>query len=507
MTGSPTGLAALSRWDVPRFRGGVGSLGVVAGRLPGWRARLDAVSHALARGDWSGPAGAAATAALVELSTLCSAVERALEVCGADLDSAVIDADEAHEFAAAVLAAAAAGGVRLTDEGAPAVAAPEPSAAMAADQLSALAAQHEAQQRALVLAAVAIEAAERVLSRLVAARDALVPPRLVGAPVDAQALVLHLLPIGPVAVPAPPARRAAGNVAAWWSGLTAAQQRAAVRQDPELIGGLDGLPAWARDQANRLLLGAEMRAPSGPRQQDTAQAVYAEIAARERAGEVVQLHQFDLDRDLVGLAMGDLDTATDLAVLVPGILSTPAGDTIGLSAAARRIAAATRAAAPAADVAVLVWLGYRAPGLGTSFLRLAAGRGGPALDRALDGLAAGRAGAPPRTTVVAHSYGTVVLDSAADADGELAADAVVLLGSPGIAEPTAGGLEADEVFDAATRGDPISYAGWFGHDTWEPFWGSTALPVEAGQGHTEYLDDDRPTLAAVGEVVAGTRTP
>ena len=32
------------------------------------------------------------------------------------------------------------------------------------------------------------------------------------------------------------------------------------------------------------------------------------------------------------------------------------------------------------------------------------------------------------------------------------------------------------------------------------------LPTEATQGHTQYYDLDRSTLAAVGEVVAGTRT-
>ena len=450
-----------------------------------------------------------ASAALVELSTVSSAVERWLAGCGRELDVAVVAVAEAQEHAAAALAVAASGGVTLSDDGTLATALPVATPAMAADQVTALDELAAAGGRAEALAALALDHGGRVLQHLLAAGEALAPLSLVGAPgpADFAALARHALPVGPVIVPPPADSRDADGVAVWWAGLTAAQHRVLIRSSPQLVGSLDGLPAWARDAANRRLLAEEMRRPSGQRAQDTAQAVYADIAAREATGQTVQLHQFDLAEDLVGLAVGDLDTATEVAVLVPGIRTTPADDVIGLSAAADRIATATRAAAPAAEVAVLVWLGYRAPGLATAWAPFAAARGGPALDRALDGLAANRNASPPRTTVVAHSYGTVVVERAAHADGDLAADAVVLLGSPGIDEGTADGLEADAVFDAATPADPISYLGWFGEDTWDRSWGSTALPVDPGQGHSEYLDGDRPTLAAVGEVVAGTRTP
>jgi hypothetical protein len=157
-------------------------------------------------------------------------------------------------------------------------------------------------------------------------------------------------------------------------------------------------------------------------------------------------------------------------------------------------------------VATVAWLGYRTPQNPLAAIdRRDARAGGAALDDALDGLAAARAagGHPdPRTTVLAHSYGTVVVDEAAGEDGPLAADAVVLLGSPGTSR-TAAGLEAPEVYDAASLADPISYAGWFGSSPWEPAYGAVELPVGPAQGHTEYYDRDRPTLAGLGEVVAG----
>jgi hypothetical protein len=106
--------------------------------------------------------------------------------------------------------------------------------------------------------------------------------------------------------------------------------------------------------------------------------------------------------------------------------------------------------------------------------------------------------------VLAHSYGTVVVDEAADRPGLLAADAVVLLGSPGISGD-AGGLEVAEVYDAAPVADPIAWSGWFGVPPGFAAFGSTGLPVDPWAGHSEYYDADGPTLAAIGEVVAGTR--
>ena len=54
--------------------------------------------------------------------------------------------------------------------------------------------------------------------------------------------------------------------------------------------------------------------------------------------------------------------------------------------------------------------------------------------------------------------------------------------------------------------DPITHAlGVHGGRTGDWGFGATSLPTDWTTGHTEYLDADRPTLAAVGEVVAGRR--
>jgi hypothetical protein len=291
--------------------------------------------------------------------------------------------------------------------------------------------------------------------------------------------------------------------------LSEAQQRAVISMSPAVVGALDGVPAWARDRANRVLLD---RALSDPRTSAgaalTARAVAARIAKEEAAGQTVQVELLDLAGDRVALSLGDLDTADEVVVLVPGVGNTPEDDLGHLVGNAEDIASATREASHGASLATMVWLGYRTPAtVLTGTMRFAAEDGGPALARSLDGLAEARTATAtdkPRTTVVAHSYGTVVVDEAADQPGRLAADAVVLLGSPGM-EDFANSLEAPEVFDAASPGDPVTWFPWDG-DRWTGgSYGATGLPVSPDMGHSDYLEPRFPTLAAVGEVVAGVR--
>ncbi|MFG1607340.1 hypothetical protein [Actinoplanes sp. NPDC049265] len=73
----------------------------------------------------------------------------------------------------------------------------------------------------------------------------------------------------PPVTPPPPAP---AEVAGWWARLTPAQRFWLIATEPALVGGRDGVPAAARDLANRLLLGdrrpdltARLEAGTGPR--------------------------------------------------------------------------------------------------------------------------------------------------------------------------------------------------------------------------------------------------
>ncbi|MCW2582788.1 MAG: hypothetical protein JWQ53_1578, partial [Klenkia sp.] len=332
------------------------------------------------------------------------------------------------------------------------------------------------------------------------------------APADLAGLVgaVDSHPVAAPRVPPPGDPAAAG---AWWTGLTLVEQQAVVAADPAAIGGLDGVPAAARDEANRALLARALADPQADGFR-TAVAVQGQLTRLAADGRTAQLVLFDPGEDLVALGVGDLDTAGAVGVLVPGMMTAPVGDLGAMTTDAVHVQDLAEAAAPGLAVATLVWMGYQTPGVGSFLLPVNARAAGPVLDRTLDGLAVARSGPAaagggqhPRTTLIAHSYGTVVAGEAARADGELAADAVVVLGSPGMRVADADGLEAPEVYGAWNIEDPVSWSGYYGPGPSTPFFGADPLPTDPDQGHTSYYDPDRPTLQAIAEVVAGTREP
>jgi hypothetical protein len=507
---APATLAQLAGWDVAELRGGVGRLGAVADRLLPWRAQLDALGRQLGAAEcWCGPAGTAAAAAVVELSTAASGVAGALVASLAGLERLGAGATEAQERALAAVAVADTAGISLDEAGHPVGLPPPPSPGMAADQVADVLAARRAGGIATARAVEALDAAQRALT---CARDAQDPLARLGlggvAAVGFPDLVARL---PPVRLSPLPRSAAPGDVAAWWAALTSAEQLAEIGARPAALGAQDGLPAWARDRANRQRLAAALHdLPPGSGLRSTAEVVDRQVAMEEEAGRTVQLLQFDPAAGLVAVAVGDLDTAAAVGVLVPGINTTAADDLPGLLRDTAAVAAAAQAAAPGLAVATLAWLGYRTPGLTDMASPRAARRGGPALDAAHGGLQAARslpgAAPAPRTTVVAHSYGTVVAGQAARAPGRLAADALVLLGSPGVAGGEAADLEAEEVYGAWSAADPVSWLQWFGDNPSDPSFGDLPLPTELTEWHTDYYDADRPTLAAIGEVVAGVRT-
>jgi hypothetical protein len=501
-------LDQLAGWDVEAFGSGVGRLGEVADRLLPWRTRLDALGRRLGSAEcWSGPAGAVAAEALVELSTAASEVGVAMDAALLHLQAVSVAAAEAQEWATGALTTALDAGIVLDGDGRAGGLPPPPTVTMAPDQVADVLAIRYDGALAERRAEVALDAAAQALA---CAQAAQLPLTGRGVPVAGPVGFGDLAARLSVPLPLPvPAAGDPAQAAAWWAGLSAAQQLTEIAARPASVGALDGLPAWARDQANRLRLAAALRDLPAGEQRAMVETVAAQLAERELGGRPVQLLQFEPAADLVAVGLGDLDTAAAVGVLVPGINTSPEDDLDGLLDDAAGVARAAGAAAPGLAVATVAWLGYRTPGLATMASPGAARRGGPALDGALDGLAAARAapgsGPAPRTTVVAHSYGTVVTGQAARAPGRLAADALVLLGSPGVPGGEAEDLEVGAVYGAWSPADPVSWLQWFGDAPVDASFGDRALPVEFTEQHTEYYDADRPTLAAIGEVVAGVR--
>lgn len=218
-----------------------------------------------------------------------------------------------------------------------------------------------------------------------------------------------------------------------------------------------------------------------------------------------------LDRGRAVIALGDVATARDVTVLVPGsdidlhTLDDPARPQRRPLGWARALRAA---AGP--DVAVVLWVGYATPqGLGVD---AASGRlaraGAPALGAFVAGLRSRPAG-PPHLTVIGHSYRSVVTALAAPG---LAADDLVLLGSPGARADTVADLHTRaRVWAARTEGDwmrwvPAIRIGDLGHgtDPISPGFGARLLPVGGTTGHDGYF---RPGSAALAGIAAVTESP
>lgn len=384
---------------------------------------------------------------------------------------------------------------------------------------------------------------------LAGAADREATARLAGLSAAAGAGWVSIPPVG-----RPPTGAGPGEVGRWWAGLTPAERRWLVAHEPALVGRLDGVPVTARDQANRLLLAARRaallarergllsRAPRGPLEVAGLARVAAALrgldALAERLAASGPPRAYLLGLDPAGdgraiVALGNPDRAGAVLTYVPGMTADLA-DAPGELGRATRVLDRCAALAPAEETAAVLWLDYDAP----DFLHEAAWGGqardaGPALHRFQEGLRASHEGPPARHTVLGHSYGSVVVGTAARDHG-LSADALVFVGSPGVGVEHAAELRMpagqvwastapddvirlarppDElarraVFGATPLGPaaallhPPGHELWFGHDPSDPGFGGRRFP-SGRYGHTGYWEAGNPALDGMARVVLG----
>ncbi|MER7165836.1 alpha/beta hydrolase [Micromonospora sp. NPDC000207] len=352
----------------------------------------------------------------------------------------------------------------------------------------------------------------------------------------------------------PPADADPARVRAWWDGLTPAMRRWLVVHEPTLVGRLDGVPAAARDQANRLLVEdrrAELlaernrvltRLPRGPaelldlRRVDLALAGLGALAERLTRDESPRAYLLGLETGGEGrtiVALGNPDRADNVLTYVPGMTSGLADATGELSRAAR-VRSRCAELAPDRETAALLWLDYDAPDFLHEALRSGPARdAGPTLHQFQEGLRATHEGPPARQTVLGHSYGSTVVGTAARDHG-LAADALVFVGSPGVGVEHAGQLRVppgqvwsstapDDVIRltrppedllrrATLTGTPLGVVTglvdssdgglWFGRDPSHPGFGGRTFP-SSRHGHTGYWEDGNPALDGMAGIVLG----
>ena len=240
-------------------------------------------------------------------------------------------------------------------------------------------------------------------------------------------------------------------------------------------------------------------------------APYANWAAAGR-----QFIEFDKAGGTAVEVLGNLSSATRVAVLVPGVDTKLADFDRGLGGIARRAPAVqartiyTRLHAddPAARVAVVAWLGYDPPaGINLDAVREDRARtGAAALTAFVRGLEAQRSGVD--VTLIGHSYGAIVVGLAAPHLPQV--HDLVALGAPGMGASRAARLGGAQVFSALAPADWIRRIPQIrlldlghGRRPSDPAFGATPLPTAGVAGHDFYLTPGSTTLNAVADVILG----
>ncbi|MFK4798693.1 alpha/beta hydrolase [Streptomyces sp. MPA0124] len=185
-------------------------------------------------------------------------------------------------------------------------------------------------------------------------------------------------------------------------------------------------------------------------------------------------------------------------------------------------------------------MGYDAPGFTEVMSTTLADRGAPAYRSFMEGIQATNENADPHVTAIGHSYGSLLVGTAAREQGGIpGVDDIVLLGSPGTGAQTADELNVGKghVFAASAGNDPVSWLPapssiigpapaivnaldderWFGRDPVSESFGATRiqsgdgpLPLWlSGEGptpaHSGYFDSERNPSAAnnIAKIVSG----
>lgn len=341
-------------------------------------------------------------------------------------------------------------------------------------------------------------------------------------------------PAGGASWDVPPPGTDAATVLAWWGVLGTARRTSLLRRAPEALGNLDGLPPQVRDEANRRVLADRLRelgpvagcgpGPSGTAQTREALAVLDEQLRRHPGATLLLLDTHGSGRAAV--ALGDLETADDVAVLVPGMGSLVVSALPGLLRDAQRLRLrAEGLSSGERQVATVAWIGYRAPGVltvsRTGRAQLATGP----LRGTLRGLhtrtqASGR---DLHLTLLGHSYGSLVAGLAVRRP--TGTDDLVLLGSPGVLAEQAAELAipSGHVFVAEADDDPVADLGRFGADPDDSYlqqlrgrtFGAVPLGADGGVspadgsalrpsvGHSDYYSAGTESLHDAAAVVAG----
>ncbi|MHA3682928.1 alpha/beta hydrolase [Leucobacter sp. HY1908] len=272
------------------------------------------------------------------------------------------------------------------------------------------------------------------------------------------------------------------DVAKLWESLVASETdtNALIERYCVELAGLDGLPFSVRDRAARAAIdyalqgNAELvdvfaRLGLSPDDmtltdfrsdlvavKDAAKEARKSVTAKDAIVQIAMLGSHD-GVVTAAISVGDLDAASRVGVLVSGMNSSVRTMRDGLDGL-------REVHDKSVGVAMVSWIGYRAPGIAAEATQNRAERGSWPLATFLDGLSATRAARPlTRFAVIGHSYGTNTAAEALKLGGH-SVDAYITMGSAGLTVGTkAEELGVSEIHATHARGDNIAPIGKFAH--------------------------------------------
>lgn len=330
----------------------------------------------------------------------------------------------------------------------------------------------------------------------------------------------------------------------WWDTLTDEQREEYRIAFPETIGNLDGIPAAVRDEVNRENLHVLIAKLEGQHDETSKAQLEGMRGIQEKLANPSQppMMLLGIGDDGNGRAIvsyGNPDTSRNVSAYAPGLGTALDGD-FADDTVRRAFQTAKGAYKYDHSTASIVWLGYDAPGFTEVMSTTLADRGAPAYRSFMEGIQATNENADPHVTAIGHSYGSLLVGTAAREQGGIpGVDDIVLLGSPGTGAQTADELNVGKghVFAASAGNDPVSWLPapssiigpapaivnaldderWFGRDPVSESFGATRiqsgdgpLPLWlSGEGptpaHSGYFDSERNPSAAnnIAKVVSG----
>ncbi|WP_127465035.1 alpha/beta hydrolase [Streptomyces sp. B27] len=339
----------------------------------------------------------------------------------------------------------------------------------------------------------------------------------------------------------------------WWDGLADEQRQEYLKVAPDLIGGLDGIPAAVRDEANRTYLPVLIEEMGHRGGDDVKTKLDALRMIQGKLDEPSHPPMFLLGIGDEGngraiVSYGNPDTSRHVAAYVPG-LGTKLDDEFVDDTMKRAQDTALIARESDPSVASIIWLGYDAPQHVDVMSKGDAQRGAPAYNEFMAGISVTNGNEDPHVTAIGHSYGSLTVGTAAKQSGGIpGVDDVILLGSPGVdaQKATELGVGSDHVFVGAADNDPVTHLptkgetalGWglggptgvrvgrdlfdvgnddlyFGKDPASAAFGAQRFEVDDGprmileaglfEAHSQYFDPERDQASAtnIAKVVAG----